>query len=130
VVSAPPPTAAHPPRPVRAGGAGRERAGEGDGLARAGIVLGVASLPILQPAFANNLTPADLGLVLAIAMVLLWAGSTRLRLPFAAGALVTVAVYSLTHEVLHERPLWTLLGLLAAFGLWSRSNRSSWGSAA
>jgi hypothetical protein len=47
--------------------------------------------------------------------------------PTSSGALVAVAVYSLTHEALHERPLWTLLGLLAAFGLWGRPNRWSWG---
>ena len=41
--------------------------------------------------------------------------------------LVTVAVYSLTHEVLHERPLWTLFGVVAAFGLWGKANRWSLG---
>jgi O-Antigen ligase len=84
-----PPTPLATPRPGPAPGAGADRAwtGTGDGLAKAGVVLGIATLPILEPKFANNLAPADLGLVLGIAMVLLWAGSTRvpLRLPFAAG---------------------------------------------
>jgi O-antigen ligase len=74
-------------RPLPGAGVDRGRPREGDGLARAGIVLGIASLPVLIPKFANNLAPADLGLVVGIAMVLLWAGSTRqpLRLPYAAG---------------------------------------------
>jgi O-antigen ligase len=78
--------------PSRAPVRGRPRSGDGDGLARAGVVLGIASLPILQPAFANNLAPADLGLVAGIAAVLLWAGVTRqrLRLPYAAGVGVMV----------------------------------------
>jgi O-antigen ligase len=84
-----PPTPLAAPRPGPAPGAGADRAwpGAGDGLAKAGVVLGIATLPILTPKFANNLAPADLGLVLGIAIVLLWAGSTRLplRLPFAAG---------------------------------------------
>jgi O-antigen ligase len=46
---------------------------------------------------------------------------------YLVGALVLAAMYSLTHEVLHERTLWTLLGLLAAFGLWGRPVRWSWG---
>ena len=84
-----PPTPLAVPRsgPAPGAGADRARAASGDGLAKAGVVLGIATLPILTPKFANNLAPADLGLVLGIAMVLLWAGSTRLplRLPFAAG---------------------------------------------
>jgi O-antigen ligase len=74
-------------QPARIQGSARRRTGDGDGLARAGVVLGIASLPILQPAFANNLAPADVGLVLGIAAVLAWAGMTRqrLRLPYLAG---------------------------------------------
>lgn len=37
---------------------------------------------------------------------------------FLVGALATVAVYSFTHQILHDRGVWTLLGLLAAFSLW------------
>jgi O-antigen ligase len=48
---------------------------------------------------------------------------------FIVGALVTVLVFSFTHEVLHDRTVWTLLGLLAAFGLWGRSHRWSLGGA-
>jgi len=40
---------------------------------------------------------------------------------FIVGALATLAVYSFTHQVLHDRNAWTLLGLLAAFSLWSGS---------
>ena len=43
------------PQPGRVQGNAPRRTGDGDGLARAGVVLGIASLPILQPAFANNL---------------------------------------------------------------------------
>ena len=83
---------AQAPRPSRMPARGRRRTGDGDGLARAGVVLGIVSLPILQPAFANNLAPADLGLVAGIAAVLVWAGATRqrLRLPYAAGVGVMV----------------------------------------
>jgi hypothetical protein len=38
-----------------------------------------------------------------------------------------VAVQSLTHEVPRERPLWTLFGVAAAFGLWGKANRWSLG---
>jgi hypothetical protein len=59
----------------------------GAGLAKTGIVLGIATLPILRPSFLRNVAPADLGIMLGIGLVLLWAGSIRqrLRLPFAAG---------------------------------------------
>ena len=40
---------------------------------------------------------------------------------FLVGALATLAVYSFTHQVLHDRNAWTLLGLLAAFSLWPGS---------
>ena len=40
---------------------------------------------------------------------------------FIVGALATLAVYSFTHQVLHDRNAWTLLGLLAAFSLWRGS---------
>ena len=86
-MSSPTPLTVPASRPGPGTGAVGARPRERDGLARAGIVLGIASLPILTPKFASNLAPADLGLVVGIGMVLLWAGSTRqpLRLPFAAG---------------------------------------------
>jgi O-antigen ligase/polysaccharide polymerase Wzy-like membrane protein len=37
---------------------------------------------------------------------------------FLVGALATLALYSFTHQILHDRNVWTLLGLLAAFSLW------------
>lgn len=66
---------------------GRRRPADGGGLARAGIIIGIACLPILLPSAPGNITPADAGLVVAIAAVTLWAGSTRqeLRLPFVVG---------------------------------------------
>lgn len=93
-----PPTAltARVPRPGQPTAQGRGQ--PGDGLAKAGVVLGVASLPILKPAFANNVAPADLAMVLGIGMVLLWAGSTRqrLRLPYVAGVGVMVIAGTLS----------------------------------
>jgi hypothetical protein len=71
-----------------------------------------------------------LGLVLLTVEVVAWAsrswdpdrltGGWAAALPaphFAVGALATVLVFSLTHEVLHDRSVWALLGLLAAFGM-------------
>lgn len=80
------------PRSDRPQVSARRRTGDGDGLTRAGVVLGIATLPILQPAFVNNVAPADLGLVAGIAAVLVWAGMTRqrLRLPYVAGMGVMV----------------------------------------
>jgi hypothetical protein len=65
----------------------RRRPDDGGGLARAGIVIGIACLPMLVPSARGNITPADAGLVVAIGAVTLWAGSTRqeLRLPFVVG---------------------------------------------
>jgi O-antigen ligase len=37
---------------------------------------------------------------------------------FLVGALATIAVNSFTHSILHDRNVWTVLGLLAAFSLW------------
>lgn len=37
---------------------------------------------------------------------------------FLVGALATMAVYSFTHQILHDRTAWTLLGILAVFSLW------------
>ena len=41
---------------------------------------------------------------------------------FLVGALATLAVNSITHQVLHDRAGWTLLGLLAAFSMWRRKD--------
>jgi O-antigen ligase len=38
---------------------------------------------------------------------------------FLVGATIVIAVGSLTHEVLHDRTIWTLLGLVAAVALWA-----------
>jgi hypothetical protein len=43
---------------------------------------------------------------------------------YLIGALATLVVYSFTHEELHDRTVWTLLGLLAAFSLWP--GRTGW----
>ena len=43
---------------------------------------------------------------------------------FLIGALGTLAVYSFTHEQLHDRTVWTLFGLLAALSLWP--GRAGW----
>lgn len=53
---------------------------------------------------------------------------TRSALPRPAllvGALGVVLVFSLTHEVLHDRTLWTLLGLIAAVAVWGRASTSA-----
>jgi hypothetical protein len=42
---------------------------------------------------------------------------------FLVGALATMAVYSFTHQILHDRTAWTLLGILAAFSLWRKQAR-------
>jgi O-antigen ligase len=73
----------------------------------------------------------SVGLLLLVLEIALWASRTwdrrRLAPGFAAalpaphflvGALVTGLVFSFTHEVLHDRTLWALLGLVAAIGIW------------
>jgi O-antigen ligase len=73
----------------------------------------------------------SVGLLLLVLEIVLWAGRTwdrrRLTPGFAAafpaphflvGALVTGLIFSFTHEVLHDRTLWALLGLVAAIGIW------------
>ena len=42
---------------------------------------------------------------------------------FLVGAFATMAVYSFTHQILHDRTAWTLLGVLAAFSLWRMQAR-------
>lgn len=37
---------------------------------------------------------------------------------FLIGALAVLTIYSFTHEILHDRTAWALLGMLAAFSLW------------
>jgi O-antigen ligase len=44
---------------------------------------------------------------------------------FLAGALLVLAISSLTHEVLHFRNVWVLLGLVAAVSLWARPGVST-----
>jgi hypothetical protein len=44
---------------------------------------------------------------------------------FLVGALATLAVYSFTHQQLHDRTVWTLFGILAAFSIWG--GRAGWG---
>ncbi|RPF38094.1 O-antigen ligase family protein [Streptomyces sp. TLI_185] len=39
---------------------------------------------------------------------------------YLVGALAALAVNTFTHEMLHDRTTWALLGLLAAFSLWNR----------
>ena len=81
------------------------------------------------------------GLTLLVAEVVLWASRswdrTRLTpgyaaaLPaphFAVGALATVLVFSLTHEVLHDRAVWALLGLLAGIGMHGQGRDSARGT--
>jgi O-antigen ligase len=81
---------------------------------------------------------AERGLLGSIALVLLIASITMRMASFAvrpltersaavlgaphmlAGALVVLAVSSLTHEILHFRNVWVLLGLVAAASLWAR----------
>ncbi len=42
---------------------------------------------------------------------------------YLAGGVVTVAIFSLTHEVLHDRTAWTLLGIVAALAVFGRRTR-------
>lgn len=43
------------------------------------------------------------------------------------GALPSLMVFALTHEVLHDRAVWTFFGLLAAAYLWSRAETATAG---
>jgi len=49
---------------------------------------------------------------------------------FLVGALATLAVYSFTHQTLHDRTAWTMLGILASFSLWRGRAANSGRSAA
>jgi hypothetical protein len=44
--------------------------------------------------------------------------------PFILGAVASLLVFALTHEILHERMLWALLGLVAATYAWGRVDAS------
>jgi hypothetical protein len=39
---------------------------------------------------------------------------------YLVGGVVTIAIFSLTHEVLHDRTAWTLLGVIAALSVFGR----------
>jgi len=77
------------------------------------------------------------GLLLLVAEIGLWASRTwdARRLPpdlaaalpaphLLVGALGTALVFSLTHEVLHDRALWALLAVVAGVGLWGRTGHA------
>jgi hypothetical protein len=60
----------------------------------------------------------------------------RLRRPYAqvfpaahylVGGMVTIAIFSLTHEVLHDRTAWTLLGIVAAISIFGRRTQPTTG---
>ncbi len=42
------------------------------------------------------------------------------RPAFVIGALITVLIFSFTHESLHDRTVWTLLGLVGGMYAWAR----------
>jgi hypothetical protein len=76
------------------------------------------------------------GLLLLVGEIVLLAGRTwdvrRLLPGYAAalpaphllvGSLATLLIFSMTHEVLHDRSAWTLLGLLAGVGIWGSGLR-------
>jgi O-antigen ligase len=122
-------------RPTQLPDEGRHQRDEGDRLARVGVMVGIAGLPLLLPSTAVNLTPADLGLVLAMGAVLLWAGSTRqrLRLPFVVGVGI-MAIAGMLSALLGAYP-WLgamavvqdlyLLGWAAALATFGRSAGSA-----
>jgi O-antigen ligase len=79
-----------------------------------------------------------IGLTLLVVEVLVWASrswdpgrltpgfAAALPAPhFAVGALATVLIFSLTHEVLHDRAVWALLGLLAGIGMYGQGRETS-----
>ncbi|MGZ8580360.1 MAG: O-antigen ligase family protein [Actinomycetota bacterium] len=81
---------------------------------------------------------AERGVLGSIALLLLIASAIRLTASFAvrpleprfalimgspqflAGAMIVLAISSLTHEILHFRQVWALLALVAAVALWAR----------
>jgi len=76
-----------------------------------GLMLLIGSLIRMTASFASR--PLDSGF------------SAVIKYPeFLAGALVAVAVSSLTHEVLHFRYVWALFGLVACLYLWARQDAS------
>lgn len=54
-------------------------------------------------------------------------GAVLPRPQYVVGGLVVLLIFSLTHEVLHDRTAWTLLGVLAAAALWTGRGRRAWG---
>ncbi|MEA2557579.1 MAG: hypothetical protein QOG88_1117 [Actinomycetota bacterium] len=55
-------------------------------------------------------------------------GAFRRVIPAPAalmGAVVTIAVYSVTHEVLHDRTAWAVMGLVGGLFLWGRSEQGA-----
>jgi O-antigen ligase len=44
---------------------------------------------------------------------------------YLVGGVVTVAIFSLTHEVLHDRTAWTLLGIIAAISVFGRRTQQT-----
>ncbi len=79
-----------------------------------------------------------LGLLVLVAEIVVRASRTwdpkrlllgmRVVLPGPAhltGGLVCALVFSLTHEVLHDRTVWALLGFVAAVAIWGRSAAST-----
>lgn len=74
-----------------------------------GLMLLIGSLIRMTASFASR--PLDAGFAEVI------------KAPeFLAGALVALAVSSLTHEILHFRYVWPLFGLVACMYLWARKD--------
>jgi hypothetical protein len=77
-------------RPAPADALRRSR--ESTAIARIGITIGIAGLPILRPTVAGNFGPADFGMMLGLAGTLLWATASRQALHAAFVFPVTLLV--------------------------------------
>jgi O-antigen ligase len=126
-------------------------ASETTGLYRTGTLLGVGPAAT-EYALRQNQSPypkeahndfvaaviergilGALAIMALVGAVIVYASGTRSVAPrfrailpapmFLIGALTAVAVASLAHEVLHDRTVWTLLGLVAAVSLWAAPGR-------